>query len=55
MGVFWVNDADRRRGGNQAQDVFVTRLHVRYTAETFPEDLSFQITNDRENFQGLFT
>jgi hypothetical protein len=29
----------------------VTRLHVRYTPETFPEDLAFQETADRQNFQ----
>ena len=29
----------------------LTRLHIRYTAETFPEDLVFQETADRQNFQ----
>jgi len=29
----------------------LTRLHVRYTPETFPEDLAFQETSDRQNFQ----
>ena len=29
----------------------VTRLHVRYTNETFPEDLMFQETKDRANYQ----
>ncbi len=38
----------------QAQNVFVTRLHVRYTGETFPEDLIFQQTADRANFQGRY-
>ena len=33
------------------QQVMLTRLHVRYTPETFPEDLMFQQTADRENFQ----
>jgi hypothetical protein len=35
-------------------DVFVTRLHVRYTADTFTEDLAFAVTEDRENFQGRY-
>lgn len=35
-------------------DVFVTRLHVRYDAQTFPEDLMLQETADRENFQGRY-
>ncbi len=40
------------RGG--VQNVFVTRLHVRYNAENFPEDLKFQETSDRQNFQGRY-
>jgi len=34
--------------------VFVTRLHVRYDAQHFPEDLSFKITQDSANFQGRY-
>ena len=33
---------------------FVTRLHVRYDAAHFPEDLQFQETPDTENFQSRF-
>ena len=55
LGVFWV-DGDRenlsRRGGGV--DVFVTRLHVRYDAAHFPDDLVFQQTADRSNFQGRY-
>ena len=40
--------------GGGAQNVFVTRLHVRYDAAHFPEDLVFQETADRENFQGRY-
>jgi hypothetical protein len=36
------------------QNVFVSRLHVRYDAQHFPEDLVFQETADRENFQGRY-
>jgi hypothetical protein len=36
------------------QNVFVTRLHVRYDAQHFPEDLVFQETADRTNFQGRY-
>jgi hypothetical protein len=35
-------------------NVFVTRLHVRYDAAHFPEDLVFQETADRGNFQGRY-
>jgi hypothetical protein len=38
-------------GGTNA---FVTRLHVRYDAAHFPEDLAFLETSDRENFQGRY-
>ena len=34
--------------------LFVTRLHVRYDADHFPEDLHFQETGDRTNFQGRY-
>ena len=34
-----------------AQPVVLTRLHVRYTASTFPEDLMFSQTKDRQNWQ----
>lgn len=63
-GVFWVDGAgtppDERGGAarrpsfvppSQAQPVMLTRLHVRYTPDSFPEDLSFQETSDRQNFQ----
>src|SRR5207248_11651258 len=49
LGVFWVTtDA----GG--AADVFLTPLHVRYDREHFPEDLVFQETGDRQNFQARY-
>lgn len=56
LGVFWVGDgrSERRAPPSQAQNVFVTRLHVRYDAEHFPEDLMFQETGDRQNFQGRY-
>jgi len=38
---------DTRRGAQ----VMLTRLHVRYTPQTFPEDLVFQETADRSNWQ----
>ena len=37
-----------------AQNVFVTRLHLRYDGAHFPEDLVFQETGDRTNFQGRY-
>ncbi|MEL6255387.1 MAG: DUF2330 domain-containing protein [Bacteroidota bacterium] len=52
-GVFWVNN-QRTAGSNYTGDVFLTRLHVRYNRKTFPQDLMFQITPNRENFQGRY-
>jgi len=40
--------------GGGAQPVMLTRLHVRYTPDTFPEDLMFQETKDRQNFQARY-
>jgi len=34
--------------------VILTRLHIRYSADTFPEDLVFQQTQDQENFQARY-
>ena len=34
--------------------MFLTRLHVRYDNAHFPEDLVFQETGDRTNFQGRY-
>jgi hypothetical protein len=36
------------------ESVFLTRLHVRYDGAHFPEDLVFQETGDRQNFQGRY-
>ena len=55
LGVFWLGDQSGRRiAPMPAQDVFVTRLHVRYDSEHFPEDLVFQETGDRQNYQGRY-
>jgi hypothetical protein len=53
LGVFWLNEA-ATRDGSQGVNAFVTRLHLRYTAESFPSDLVFQETGDRQNFQGRY-
>jgi hypothetical protein len=56
LGVFWFaerksQEARRFAPSGDARDVFVTRLHLRYDAERFPEDLVLQETADRNNFQ----
>jgi hypothetical protein len=58
LGVFWMGDQRQQAGGSKIsqrpQNVFVTRLHVRYDQDHFPEDLMFQETGDRQNFQGRY-
>jgi hypothetical protein len=49
LGVWWV-EGDGTGGAN----VFLTRLHVRYDGAHFPQDLVFQQTGDRQNFQGRY-
>jgi hypothetical protein len=46
-GVFWLTP-------NTSNNVFITRLHVRYTRQKFPEDLMFQETSNRQQFQGRY-
>ena len=69
LGVFWLDDPalnnpnqpvrqiyQRGRYGaqNGASQPILTRLHVRYDREHFPEDLVFQETGDRQNFQARY-
>ena len=55
LGVFWQENIGRMgKGMGQAQNVFLTRLHVRYDAAHFPEDLIFQETPDRASFQARY-
>jgi len=44
LGASWADD----------KPVFVTRLHLRYTRASFPEDLVFQETADDDNFQARY-
>jgi hypothetical protein len=52
LGVFWL--AEGPADGSGAQEAFLSRLHLRYDAAHFPEDLVFQETADRTNFQGRY-
>jgi len=51
LGVFWLERGDQ---SSQAQEVFLTRLHVRYDGSHFPEDLVFHETGDKTNFQARY-
>ncbi|HMV43998.1 MAG TPA: DUF2330 domain-containing protein [Leptospiraceae bacterium] len=55
LGVFWLGDNGKQKqnwGG--APQGMITRLHLRYNNDTFPEDLVFQETKDQTNFQGRY-
>ena len=50
-GVFGNTNSNRSRFGN---NLFITRLHVRYDRANFPEDLKFQATSNQQLFQGRY-
>ena len=50
LGVYWLASEDQ----SGASNVFLSRLHVRYDRAHFPEDLVFQETGDRRNFQARY-
>jgi hypothetical protein len=52
LGVFWLDGQNANMGGGS--QVVLTRLHARYDGEHFPEDLVFQVTSDRQNFQARY-
>ena len=54
LGVFWISPSTHPSQSQMAQPVKVTRLHIRYTNKTFPEDLMFYETQDKRNFQGRY-
>lgn len=65
LGVWWLDAPSQKEIGMmppgrrimpqpQAVNAYVTRMHVRYDAKTFPEDLVLQVTEDRDNFQGRY-
>jgi hypothetical protein len=59
LGARWIgSDADTPyapgRFGPGSVDAYVTRLHVRYDAAHFPEDLALMETHDHQNFQGRY-
>jgi hypothetical protein len=55
LGALWNNGGVvSERFSGAVANPFVTRLHVRYDAKSFPEDLNFIETGDKENFQGRY-
>ena len=69
LGVFWLDKPSLNQGskpsrpnrilprtprGPVAAEVYVTRLHLRYNQKTHPEDLFFQVTGNKKNYQGRY-
>jgi hypothetical protein len=58
-GVWWIN-RDWNDYSNTddeidySDNVYFTRLHVRYNRNSFPQDLQFQLTPNTENFQARY-
>ncbi len=57
-GVFWLDTSSpstsRRFRPTGNGRVFITRLHIRYNRDKFPEDLTFKETSNQESFQGRY-
>jgi hypothetical protein len=62
-GVFWLNTPEpspfnnsipSSRFANPSRGVFISRIHIRYNREKFPEDLMFQETSNQRQFQGRY-
>jgi hypothetical protein len=49
LGAFWISPI-----ANPPGEAVLTRLHLRYDRDHFPEDLQFQVTKDRENWQARY-
>ncbi|HEV8284877.1 MAG TPA: DUF2330 domain-containing protein [Chitinophagaceae bacterium] len=58
-GVWWVNRNgndynDQQNNEEYSDNVYFTRLHVRYNRKAFPQDLMFQVTPNTESFQARY-
>lgn len=66
LGVFWLDKPHKVSGGAnnssakirrmpaRPKEVYISRLHLSYDRQSFPEDLMFQVTGDKSNFQGRY-
>jgi len=57
-GVWWLGKNQYNDYVNEYEEdkskVFFTRMHIRYNRKSFPQDLSFQLTPNNENFQARY-
>ena len=50
-GVDWLRTTRNNWGANYSGKLHFTRLHIRYNRKTYPQDLAFIETKNKENFQ----
>ncbi len=50
LGVNWIDPNDVKGG----TPVYITRMHVRYNAQSFPEDITFQETGNTQFYQARY-
>ena len=50
----WTNYDDVWDDEDYSDNVFFTRLHVRYNRRSFPQDLMFQVTPNTDNYQARY-
>jgi hypothetical protein len=55
-GVWWMNRqaTEDQEEEDYSDNVYFTRLHVRYNRSTFPQDLMFQVTPNTDNYQARY-
>jgi hypothetical protein len=58
-GVWWINRdwsdySDVNNDEDYSDNVYFTRLHVRYNRNSFSQDLMFQVTPNTENYQARY-
>ena len=58
-GVWWLNRDwtsydDVYNNDDYSDNVYFTRLHVRYNRKSFPQDLVFQVTPNTDNYQARY-
>ncbi len=58
-GVWWINRNwedynDVYNDDDYSDNVYFTRLHIRYNRRSFPQDLMFQVTPNRDNYQARY-
>jgi hypothetical protein len=50
----WMNYEDAWNDDEYSNNVYFTRLHVRYNRKSFPQDLMLQVTPNTENYQARY-